>query len=189
MEKVIEKFNKIINISILTLVIDLAVGILLVASTSFATKIAAIVIGSLLIIRGIYSIIRYIYDGIGIKIFATDLIVGISSIIIGLFSIFNTIETIKVIGILYGIWLLLNGCNKLYYSIKFMKAQEEIYPLITFISILYIVMSIIVIFNPFNTFMLITKLIGYFIIASSLLDIIYNLLFKKRAKEILILFK
>ena len=188
MNKVIEKFNKIMNISILMLIIDIAVGVLLIASTSFATKIAAVVVGCLFLIRGIYFLIRYIYDGLGIRIFATDLIVGVASIIIGLFTIFNTYETVKIIGIMYGIYLLVNGCNKLYYAIKFMKVNEEIYPLVTFITILYIVMGIVVIINPFKTFMLITRLIGYFIIASSLLDIIYSLLFKKRAKSILKLF-
>ena len=50
-------------------------------------------------------------------------------------------------------------------------------------------MGVVVIINPFSSFMLATKLTGYFLIATSLLDVMYCLLFKKRAKQLLKIFE
>lgn len=189
MDTVTNRFNKITNISILTYILDIIVGIFLITSAQMATKIGIVLLGSLILVKGLYSIIKYLYDGLGTRIFASELIIGVIGIILGVFTIFNPFDILTSMGILTGIWIIINGLNKLYYSIVFMKSNEEIYPLITFISILYIVMGVTIIINPFNSFILITKLAGYFIVTSALLDIISCLLLKKRFKNIFKLFK
>ena len=70
-----------------------------------------------------------------------------------------------------------------------MKKQEDIFPLVTFIGILSFVMGLLVLFNPFEMFMLITRLIGLFMICSGLFEIMTCMLFRKRAKYILDMFK
>ena len=70
-----------------------------------------------------------------------------------------------------------------------MKKQEDIFPLVTFIAILSFVMGLLVLFNPFEMFMLITRLIGLFMICSGLFEIMTCMLFRKRAKYILDMFK
>ena len=59
----------------------------------------------------------------------------------------------------------------------------------TFIAILSFVMGLLVLFNPFEMFMLITRLIGLFMICSGLFEIMTCMLFRKRAKYILDMFK
>lgn len=69
-----------------------------------------------------------------------------------------------------------------------MKAQEDIYPLTSFIAILMIVMGVLAAINPFKTFMLITRLIGLFLICSGVFDAMINMLFRQRAKNIMKIF-
>ena len=61
--------------------------------------------------------------------------------------------------------------------------------LVGFISILMIIMGIVVLINPFSSFMLITKLIGIFTVCYGLFEAMYISLFKKRAKNLLKIFE
>lgn len=178
----------LMNSSIMILILDLIVGVLLVVKTDFVTRICAVLIGAIIIVHGLFSLVRYFYDGIGNRFFFPELITGVAAIILGIFSILNVTDTLVVLGIVFGIWIIVSGLEKFYYGLKFMKNKEEIYPLIMFISILFVIMGILAIFNPFSSFMIITKLIGIFICASALLDIMNCMLFKRRAINLLKLF-
>ena len=70
-----------------------------------------------------------------------------------------------------------------------MKNNEEIYPLVGFIAVLLVIMGLSTIINPFSGFMIITKLIGIFLICASLFEGMVCSLFKKRAQSILDIFE
>lgn len=189
MDKIVKRFDCLLFSSIIFSVLDIIVGFMLFKYTNFSMKICMVILGSLITIHGIEYIIRYIYDGLGIKFFAIDLIVGVMAIIVGVFTIFNPFSALTVLGIFAAVWFLINAIEKFYYGIKFMRSQEEIYPLIMFVTILIVVMGVLCLFNPFDSFMLISRLVGLFIICSGLFDIIVVFLFKRRGNEVLKLFK
>lgn len=189
MNKIVERFEKLMLSSMLISLLDVIVGIIFLKFTDFTTRINIIILGSLILVHGLFFIIRYVYDGLGNKFFAIDLIMGVVSVILGGFTILNPFGgALTVIGILFCIWLVVNGLEKLYYGYRFMKAQEDIYPLTCFISILMMIMGILTAINPFKTFMLITRLVGIFLICSGVFDAMINLLFRQRAKNILKIF-
>ena len=185
MKKVVDRFRKLMLCSFLTSLLDIIVGILFIIFTDVSTKIIVIVLGAIILVHGLFCLIRYIYDGLGTKFFAIDLILGVAAIILGVFVIFSPLNALNFMGVYFCGWLLVNGIEKIYYGYKFMKANEDIYPLVSFIGILTILMGVLVSFNPFKGFMLITRLTGLFLMASGLLDILSGMLFRKRAKEIL----
>lgn len=188
MSKIENRFKSMMLITMGINVLTIIVGILFFTYASFSVKINTVIMGALILVNGLFLIIKYLYDGLGVKIFNVDLIFGVISSILGIFSIFNPFKLLNVIGIFFGIWLFIVGTEKIYYAYKFMKKQEEIYPIVSFIALLLIVMGILVIFNPFETFMLITRLIGLFMICSSLFEILVCRLFIKRAINILDIF-
>lgn len=189
MSKIVKRFQKMMYVCMGMSAIDIIIGILFIACTSFATKVNAVILGAMILIHGIFYIIKYIYDGLGIKIFAVNLITGVAAIILGLFTMFNPFDTLSFIGILFALWLIIVACEKLYFAYNLRKKQDEIFPLITFIGILMIVMGLLTALNPFKTFMLITRLIGIFLICSGLFDMMSFMLFRKRAKVLLEIFK
>lgn len=189
MNKITKRFEKMMLLSLGVAILDIIVGILFIICTSFSTKVNVVILGSTILIHGLFYVIRYLYDGLGKKVFAVDLIAGVASIILGIFTIFNTFDPLKVLGVMFFIWLLISGSEKLYYGIIFMKKQEDIYPLVTFIAILCYVMGILALINPFELFMVISRLVGLFIICSGLFEILTCTLFRKRAKYILDMFK
>lgn len=189
MSKISNRFKKMMLLSLGVALLDVIVGVLFIVCTSFTTKINVVILGSTILIHGLFYVIRYLYDGFGKKVFAVDLIAGVAAVILGIFTVFNTFDPLKTLGILFSIWLFISGSEKLYFGIKFMKRQEDIYPLITMISILYFIMGVLAIFNPFELFMIISRLVGLFIICSGLFEMLTCMLFRKRAKYILDMFK
>ncbi|MGN1338490.1 MAG: DUF308 domain-containing protein [Candidatus Coprovivens sp.] len=189
MDKIVERYYKMMNISVFMYIFDIIVGALLIYYADLAIKIYAVVLGSLMLIHGLFDLIRYLYDGLGNRIFNSDVTMAVSSIIFGLFTIFYTFESINLIGVIFGIWLIVYSFQKSYYLFVLVKNNEEIFPLVGFITLLDFIMGVLVIINPFDSFIIVTKLIGYFSIASSLLNVMYCLLFKKRAKQLLKMFE
>lgn len=189
MNKILSRFYGIMNVSVCMYVLDIIVGIIMICFTDFSIKLCSVVVGSLILIHGLFSLIRYLYDGFGIRLFSFELVNSVASIVLGLFVIFYPLESLSLLGVVFGIWLIVFAICKLFYLFRMIKFNDEIYPLIGFITLLELIMGVVVIINPFSSFMLATKLIGYFLIATSLLDVIYCLLFKKRAKQILKMFE
>lgn len=189
MNKIIERFNKIMNISLLLVIMDIIVGFVFIRYAELSSKLMIVILGCYILVHGLFDLIRYFYDGLGNKIFHYDLINGILCSLIGLGSIISPVKSLTIIGVLFGIWLISSGVMKCIYTYKFMRFNEEIYPLVGFISILMIIMGIVVLTNPFDSFMLITKLIGIFMVCYGLFDAMYISLFKKRAKNLLKIFE
>ncbi len=189
MGKIVKRFNGLMLSSIIFSLIDIIIGFFLFKYTDFSMKVNMVILGSLIVIHGLHFITRYVYDGLGNSFFAIDLIVGVIAVIVGVFTVFNPFRAIEVIGLFGAIWFFINAIEKCYYGVKFMKAQEEIYPLIMFMMILTVIMGALCLFNPFKAFMLISRLIGLFLIVSGVFDVMETFLFRKRANEILRLFK
>lgn len=189
MDKVIKRFEGLMLSSLLMVFLDVIIGILFLKYTELSTQINVIILGSLVLVHGLFYLIRYFYDGLGCKFFAFDLIIGVAAIILGIFTIFNPFSALEIMGVMFCIWLVASGIEKIFYGYKFMKAQEDIYPLTCFIGILLILMGILALINPFEGFMLITRLVGLFLICSGIFDGMVCLLFRRRAKQILKIFK
>ena len=188
-DKVKIRFEKLMLSSVGMVVLDVLVGLLLLNYKSFSVKTTSIIVGSLLVLHGLFFMIRYLYDGLGENVFAVDLISSVASIILGVFAMFNIFDKVKAIGIIYGIFLVIAAIELGYFGLKFRNKQEEIYPLICFISILYIVMAVFVIVNPFKRFMLDYRLVGLFLTCYGLLSGLAVRLFYKRSEQVLDIFK
>ena len=169
MNKVVKRFENMMLGSLVMSLIDVAVGLLFILYTDFTTKMNMIIVGSFIILHGLFYLVRYFYDGLGNKFFSFELIFGVAAV-------------------LFGIWLCISAIDKLYYGIKFITAHEEIFPLVTFLAVLLLIMGILTIINPFKAFTLITRLIGLFMIASGLFDAVTWMLFRRRAKQLMKLF-
>jgi uncharacterized membrane protein HdeD (DUF308 family) len=96
---------------------------------------------------------------------------------------------ISLLGVGIGIWLLSVGVESLFYSYRLWQNKEEIYSLILFIGLCSLVMGVLTVINPFSRFMLLPKLVGIFVVANGILNIVQILLFKKRSKNIIKVFK
>ena len=189
MNKVTERFKKMMLASMGIFTIDILVGIIFLIFDSLSDKVCVVILGSLFFIHGLFYMIRFIYDGLGKKVFSVDVIFGVETIILGMFMMFAPIGLLSNYLLFYGIGLCIMGLEMMCYGIVFKTKHEEIFPIITLTSILVIMMGVVSIINPFSRFILTLKLISFFSITTGVFGCVYSSLFKKRTKAILDMYK
>ena len=189
MNRAVKNFNNLLNISFLMIALDILVGGVFLFYSEIATKVAAVIVGCLILIHGIFALIDYFYVGMLFKFLKYKYLPGIFLSLLGIIVILCPTTLINLLGIGVGIWLFVVGIENLAYAIRLWNSKEDISSLVLFIAMSAMIMGVLVVINPFSKFMLLTKLVGIFIVANGCLDIVKLLLFKKRAKNIMQIFK
>ena len=126
MNRVTERFKKMMFASMGIYVLDIIVGLLFFMFYPFSDRISCVILGALILVHGLFFMIRYIYDGLGVKVFSVDVIFGVAATILGFFAMFNLFDTVSFYLIFLGLGLLVIGIEKLCYGIKFMKKHAII---------------------------------------------------------------
>lgn len=189
MNKVNKRFQNLMLISLVMVVVDVLVGLLLMNYFDFSERVFSVIVGSVILLHGLFFTIRYLYDGLGKNVFRADIVAAVVCVLIGLFQMFGPFTSYKSLGIFFGIYLLAQAAEKGYFGFVFFKKREEMYPIICFLAVLIFVMAIVVMLNPFERFMLSTKLSGMFLICSGLFDALFSVLFRNRSTQVLKSFK
>ncbi len=187
MKKMEERFNKILLIEMGFSLLYAILGLIIFLKSEIANTIAGVLIGIFFLLTGLIQIYTFI-DKNKIKLFKTNLIIGIINIILGLFLMFNPLKMLNILNISLGIALLIDGINKLllFYNLK--KVGEEAKKIIFVSTLLLIFMGIMIIINPFRT-LVITKTVGIFIMLYNIINLNDLVLLKKRSKKFLKNFK
>ena len=162
----IKKINEYINLSIILSVLFMIVGILLIVWPKASLDTFAYVIGTIMIIYGIYSFI----DSFSINP------------ALCLFQMTNSIFE-SILPIALGIFFIISGAFSSRISF-IIKDIDNSYILSLFTSILMIICGVVLIINPGNTALVITTLIGIILIVYSVSAIVDMFVFKSRVKEI-----
>ncbi len=165
----IKKINEYINLSIILSVLFMIVGILLIVWPKASLDTFAYVIGTIMIIYGIYSFI----DSFSINP------------ALCLFQMTNSILSflLGICPIALGIFFIISGAFSSRISF-IIKDIDNSYILSLFTSILMVICGVILIINPGNTALVITTLIGIILIVYSVSAIVDMFVFKSRVKEI-----
>ncbi len=181
--------KKILLGNILVYTVYILLGIFLIYKTSLAINLISIALGVTIILSSLLAIIKFLTDGTKMRFYRWELFLGIFGLLLGLFIIFNPFDTFNLFIIGFGIWLVAEGLMKLRYSFFFKEHKEEIWPLCLGIGLASILLGIALIINPFTWVMETTKVLGVFVIASALLNIMYSMLYYKRISAIMKIFK
>jgi len=178
MEDIKKGMKKIFNLSIVTSVIILVLGIFLFIQPDTVIRMISIVLGGIILIPGITSLVDYFKNK-----YQPSLITGVVTIIIGLILIINTKLVASILPFFLGIYFVVNGINRLQYALE-LKRQNINFTTSLVFSILIIICGVLFIINPFSGALAITKIIGMFMIIYALLDLINSVIIKKEMSEV-----
>lgn len=178
MEDIKNGMNKIFNASIVTSVIILVLGIFLFIQPDIIINMISIILGGIILIPGITSLIDYFKNK-----YQPSLISGVVTIIIGLVLIVNTKLVASILPFILGIYFIVNGINRLQYALE-LKRQNINYTTSLVFSILIIICGVLFIINPFGGALVITKVMGIFMVIYALLDLTNSIIIKKEMNEV-----
>lgn len=177
MEDIRKGMNKIFNTSIITSVVILVLGIFLFIQPDTIISMISIILGIMILIPGITALIDYFKTK-----YNPNLITGVITVIIGMILIVNTKLVASIMPFILGIYFVISGITRLQYALE-LKKQKIKYTTSLCISILIIICGLLFITNPFGGALVITKVMGIFMVIYSVLDIVNAMVIKKEMHD------
>lgn len=171
MEIIKTKIKSMYRTSMIFSIVLLIVGIFLLIKPETTLYAISYLVGIILIIWGIVPVISFFSDKENQNYLEFSFICGVFALIFGIIVMINPSIIGSIIPLLIGIWMVINGVTKLQYALSVKKlGMDATTPII--ISLVILICGILLIFNPFGGAVILTKLIGVFLIIYSVLDIV-----------------
>ena len=191
--KLNELFNRVFFLSVISSIVSILLGCLLIFETSASIETMAVILGILLILLGAFIIGRYISSELFRSIFDFSLIYSFLSIISGVLILMdNSLITIIISAYIFAN-LMMSAINKINLAVVIKKLDLGNWVLPLLVSLLLIAASVVVIINPINSTIVVTKTVGVVVIISAIIDLIEMIAIKCKVKnvkkELLDLFK
>ncbi|MCI5835480.1 MAG: DUF308 domain-containing protein [Firmicutes bacterium] len=191
--KLNELFNRVFFLSVISSIVSILLGCLLIFETSASIETMAVILGILLILLGAFIIGRYISSELFRSIFDFSLLYSFLSIISGVLILMdNSLITIIISAYIFAN-LMMSAINKINLAVVIKKLDLGNWVLPLLVSLLLIAASVVVIINPINSTIVVTKTVGVVVIISAIIDLIEMIAIKCKVKnvkkELLDLFK
>ena len=191
--KLNELFNRVFLLSVISSIVSILLGCLLIFETSASIETMAVILGILLILLGAFIIGRYISSELFRSIFDFSLLYSFLSIISGVLILMdNSLITIIISAYIFAN-LMMSAINKINLAVVIKKLDLGNWILPLLVSLLLIAASVVVIINPINSTIVVTKTVGVVVIISAIIDLIEMIAIKCKVKnvkkELLDLFK
>ena len=191
--KLNELFNRVFFLSVISSIVSILLGCLLIFETSASIETMAVILGILLILLGAFIIGRYISSELFRSIFDFSLLYSFLSIISGVLILMdNSLITIIISAYIFAN-LMMSAINKINLAVVIKKLDLGNWVLPLLVSLLLIAASVVVIINPINSPIVVTKTVGVVVIISAIIDLIEMIAIKCKVKnvkkELLDLFK
>lgn len=164
-------------------------GIALFQFPSISSLVIRVIFGLVIIITSIYAFVKYLAKNIKKNVYLTELIYGTIGMILGLFIIFQPIKITNIIVLSLALWLIISGIAKLPYVRKLIIKKEEIAPLILTVAAISIISGLIILIYPQVVLANLSRGMGLILVMYAIIDAMQALLFIKRAKELVKVFK
>ena len=179
MKNALKGLNGLFNISILTSIVILVIGIFLFIQPDTVIRMISIVLGILFLVPGITSLVDYFKENN-----SASLVVGIITILISLIMIIKTDLVASILPFILGIYFVVNGVSRLQYALELRKQGYSSFTTSLVFSILIMLCGILFIINPFEGALTLTKIIGIYMIIYAILDISNTVVIKKGMKQV-----
>lgn len=179
-----DSLKKFFRSSILTSIVLIVLGVLLVFQSEFTIMTIAYIIGAILIAIGALAIIKFVQNIKSSKKNELDIVYGIGTIILGILVIKNHQAIASIIPFVIGIGIIISSSTKLQYAFELKAKDNSQWKITMIVSIISVACGVILLFNPFKGAVIITQIVGIFIIIYGVLDIISTMTIKRNVDAI-----
>ncbi len=170
MDYIVNKLKSMYRTTIVLSIILIFVGIFLLIKPETTLHAISYIIGTGLIIWGLVPIVSFFTNKESQNYLELSFVVGIFTFLFGLVVIIDPELIGSIIPLLLGIWMIINGAIKLYYSFIINNKAFSIVPVV--VSLIILLCGLVLVINPFDGAVVMTQLIGISFIVYSVLDLI-----------------
>lgn len=162
----------------------LVLGLLLFFKSSVTLMGISYIFGGLIIAIGVLAIVRFISNNHGDISNQLNIVYGIICIISGIFFIEKPEIIGSIIPVVMGIGIIISSSLKIQQSFN-LKSLNSSYFFWSFVTaLLSLICGVVLLFNPFKGAVIITKVIGIFLVMYAILDICNTIVLKKSGVSI-----
>ena len=162
----------------------LVLGLLLFFKSSVTLMGISYIFGGLIIAIGVLAIVRFISNNHSDISNQLNIVYGIICIISGIFFIEKPEIIGSIIPVVMGIGIIISSSLKIQQSFN-LKSLNSSYFFWSFVTaLLSLICGVVLLFNPFKVAVIITKVIGIFLVMYAILDICNTLVLKKSGVSI-----
>ena len=159
-------------------------GLLLFFKSSVTLMGISYIFGGLIIAIGVLAIVRFISNNHSDISNQLNIIYGIICIISGIFFIEKPEIIGSIIPVVMGIGIIISSSLKIQQSFN-LKSLNSSYFFWSFVTaLLSLICGVVLLFNPFKGAVIITKVIGIFLVMYAILDICNTIVLKKSGVSI-----
>ena len=182
LDKISLDFSKILVGNIILNVLFLIMGLVLFLNSTFSLKVIGVMIGIYVMLFGIFDIYEFLMRR-DMPLFSFNLILGILSIAVGLFTIVNPFKIIKIMTLGLGIYLSILALFKIVEALKLKRFGFDGWLVMLCVSLLLLILGVVIAINPMVA-LDIAEAAGLFIILASILEISNLIMMFTKANDI-----
>lgn len=170
MNYLVNKLKSMYRTTIVLSILLIFIGVFLLIKPETTLHAISYIIGTALIIWGLFPIISFFTNKESQNYLEFSFVIGIFAFLFGLVVIIDPELIGSIIPLLMGIWMIINGAIKLYYSFILNREKYSIIPIV--VSLIILLCGLVLVINPFDGAIVLTQLIGISFIVYSVLDLI-----------------
>lgn len=171
--------------SIIMCVTEILIGILLLINPIGFTAGIITGFGCLLVVVGIFSIVKYFKMGIREAAMSQLLAKGLIEVLAGIFCMIKTewfLVTFPVLTILYGLFILVTGLMKVQLTVDLLRMKHKRWYLAAINAVISVICAVVILNSPFSTTSVLWMFTGASLIVEAIFDII-TIIFKEKDKQ------
>lgn len=180
----VESFKKMFLMSILSSIFFIVIGLFLIMKPDTTMAIISYAIGSLILVSGTIFLIKYFTNRDGYTMFSGELILGVICVIVGISLFLNPKALASIIHFILGMWIIISSVTKIQYAFQLKAYNNKAWVPTMILAAITFIWGLLLLFDPFEGAMLITQIIGIFILIYAILDLIEIFIIRKNLKDI-----
>ena len=173
------EIKKILWPSLVSSLVILILGFLLVFQSEVTLMTISYIIGAILFAIGIIAMIRFFTNKSEDSFSQLNIVYGIICILAGIFFVKEPKMIGSIIPVVLGIGIIINSSIKVQQALVLKNVKNKYWTISLVISLLSLVCGVVLLFNPFSGAVVLTKIIGIFLILYAVLDLVNTFLLKK----------
>ena len=177
-------FKKFFRSSMITSLMLVAFGIMLIIKSEATIITISYIIGGILVALGVLAVIKFIQGTNKENKNELDIVYGVVTVILGVLIITHPQAIASIIPLVLGVAIIISSSTKLQYAFELKANNNSLWKATMIVSIISTLCGVLLLFNPFKGAVIFTHLVGGFIIAYAVLDIISTMTIRRNFKTI-----
>ncbi len=138
-------------------------------------ELFTVIFSIIILLSGLGYLVSYFTVSKESRLFSIDLLMGLVTIISGIMLLIYKKDVINIFPVILGMWIIISNLFKLQLSINLSLFFDNSYLTFILIAILMIIFGLILIINPFASFMTITVTAGILLLITEVINLIESI--------------